>query len=420
VRALQKEFLIKLRNVFSFFTIYGNIDGFDPFAAPRTTPEWSELDRWIKSELALTTQQVTADLDAYDVYAATQRLTAFVDALSNWYVRRSRDRFWRSGWDGDKAAAYATLYEVLVVTAKLIAPFVPYLAEQMFRTLAAEPARARTSSGKSDVPESVHLARFPEADAGAIDRDLSAKMRAVRDIVSVGLKVRTDHKLKVRQPLRKAHIVLNNVGLREALADHKAMILEELNVLDADFVSYEAAARFGQYAYKPNFRSLGQRGLGKQAQELKKAWTKLDAAQKAALDLVLVEGKGSFEGIELVREDIEAAFETKEGFAAAGDRVGVVVLETTLDDELRDLGFARELQSRIQAARKEMGLEYADRIALSVLGGERVKRVVAAHGQAIAKECLATAIATTAAPAEAKIFEVDVEGEAVTIAITRA
>ena len=416
VRALQKEFLIKLRNVYSFFTIYANIDGFDPFGAARGTARESELDRWILSELSLTTQQVTSDLDAYDVYAATQRLTAFVDALSNWYVRRSRDRFWRAGWDADKAAAYATLYRVLTVTSKLIAPFVPYLAEQIFQNLVVVPARAT----KHAVPESVHLALFPEADASAIDATLSSKMRAIRDIVSVGLKVRTDHKLKVRQPLRRAHIVLNNVALRDDLEGHKSMILDELNVLDAHFVGYEGASKFGQYAYKPNFRTLGQRGLGKQAQELKKAWATLTAEDKAILDGVLVEGKGTYKGIDLVREDIEASFETKDGFAAAGDRIGVVVLETTLDDELRELGFARELLNRIQTARKEMGLEYHDRIALSVAGGDRVKRVLAKQADEIARECLAVRVSMDPPSADATVREVDVEGEPVTIAITRA
>ncbi len=416
VRSLQKEFLIKLRNVYSFFTIYANIDGFDPFSTARSTARKSELDRWILSELSLTTQQVTADLDAYDVYTATQRLTAFVDALSNWYVRRSRERFWRSGWDADKAAAYMTLYRVLTVTAKLIAPFVPYLAEDMYQTLVWRPSLA----SKQSVPESVHLTMYPEADVSAIDAALSAQMRVVRDIVSVGLKVRTDHKLKVRQPLRRAHIVLNNVGLREGLESHKSMILDELNVLDAELVGYEAAARFGQYAYKPNFRSLGQRGLGKQAQELKKAWATLTAEDKAILDGVLVDGQGTYKGIDLVRDDIEASFETKEGFAAAGDRVGVVVLETTLDDELRELGFVRELLNRIQAARKEMGLEYQDRIALGVLGGERVTAVMARQHAEIARECLAASVSSDAVPAGATSREVDVEGETVTIAIARA
>ncbi|HEY2516038.1 MAG TPA: isoleucine--tRNA ligase [Polyangiaceae bacterium] len=408
VRALQKEFLIKLRNVYSFYVIYANIDGLPPDGA-QASP--SELDRWILSELAITVRDVEADMDAYDVYKATQRLTTFVDALSNWYVRRSRDRFWAGGWDPDKVAAHRTLYEVLTTTSKLIAPFVPYLADAMHQNLVVRV--------KPDAKESVHLERFPAANLGAIDEPLSREMAAIRDVVSVGLKVRTDHKLKVRQPLRRAHLVLNDVALRHELAEHKPMILDELNVLEAEFLGMEEAAAFGQYTYKPNFRTLGQRGLGKQAQEFKKAWTSLSPEERQALDRVVLEGKGSFRGVELLREDVEAAFETKPGFAAAGDRVGVVILETTLDDELKDLGFYRELLNRVQTARKEMELEYTDRIAVGVKGSARVGKIVDAHSEELGREVLATKVTVDALPANATVFEVEVEGEKVTIGVAK-
>ena len=404
----RRSSLIKLRNVYSFFVIYANIDGAPAGAA--STP--SELDRWILSELAITTRGVTNDLDAYDIYRATQRLTDFVDALSNWYVRRSRDRFWRSGWEPDKVAAHQTLYEVLLTTAKLIAPFVPYLAESMHQNLAV---------GKREgARESVHLERFPEVDESVIDESLSREMAAIRDVVSVGLKVRTDHKLKVRQPLRRAHIVLNDAAIRHELADHKPMILEELNVLEAEFLGPEEASRFGVYAYKPNFRTLGQRGLGKQAQELKKAWTALSEADRRTLDAIVADGKGSFHGIDLLREDIEAAFETKPGFAAAGDRVGVVIVETTLDDELRDLGLFRELLNRVQGARKEMELEYTDRIHVGIMGSERVARIVDRHAEDLGQETLAVSVSSREHPAGATPKEMDVEGELIVISVVRA
>ncbi len=417
VRALQKDFLVKLRNVYSFFTIYANIDG----EAPRgTTLALSELDRWILSELSLVTREVTRKLDAYDVYGATQNLTDFVDALSNWYVRRSRDRFWRPGWDADKGGAHYTLYEVLVTTSKLIAPFVPFFAEQMYQNLVVRLARAKGVV----TPPSVHLERFPVADLPRIDEELSKKMRTVREIVSVGLQVRTQHKLKVRQPLRSAHVVLNDIHQRAELGSPMsvAMITEELNVLDVTFVSHEDAAKYGQYSYKPNFRTLGQRGLGKQAQELKKAWANLDPAGKRALDAIVQSGKGEYAGVEILRDDVEAFFETKPGFAAAGDRVGVVVLETTLDDELRDLGLAREIQNRVQTVRKEMGLEYTDRIKLAVLGSERVGRVIARDAERLSAEVLADAISTspTAWSAGGAEHPVEVEGERIAIVVTRA
>jgi isoleucyl-tRNA synthetase len=413
VRALQKDFLVKLRNVYSFFTIYANIDGEAP---PGQKLELSELDRWILSELSLTTRDVTEKLDAYDVYGATQSLMDFVDALSNWYVRRCRDRFWRSGWDADKGGAHFTLYEVLVTTSKLVAPFVPFFAEGMHQNLVVGPCKRKGVAA----PPSVHLERFPEVQAERIDAPLSRKMRTVRDIVSVGLQVRTHHKLKVRQPLRWAHIILNDVHQREAIRSHIAMIKEELNVLDVNFVLHEDASKFGQYSYKPNFRTLGQRGLGKEAQTLKKEWASLDAAGKRTLDAIVQSGKGDWKGLAILREDVEAFFETVPGFAAAGDRVGVVVLETTLDDELRDMGLCREIQNRVQNVRKEMALEYTDRIRLAILGGERVARVIAADAARLKAEVLADEVSTREPPAGGAEHVVDVEGERVVIVIAKS
>jgi isoleucyl-tRNA synthetase len=423
VRALQKEFLVKLRNVYSFFTIYANIDGFDPYAPRDPKLEAAELDRWIRSELALTASGVGKDLDAYDLYGATQKLSGFVDALSNWYVRRSRDRFWRSGWDRDKAAAYDTLYTALVTFAKLIAPFVPFSAEAMYQNLVVGPAK------RAGAPhaESVHLAEFPRPVQDDVDAALSAKMAAVRDVVSLGLQVRTQHKLKVRQPLRSARVVLSNGALTDAILASSAMIRDELNVLDLELVPTTAARAYVEYKLKPNFRTLGQRGLGKQAQELKKVMGDLPAEAAASLVSSLVaDGRASLGGVELLREDVEVAFETKPGFAAAGDRVGVVVLETTLDDELKDLGFARELQNRIQTERKERGLEYTDRIQVRVLGSARAISVVDARRAELAAEVLATSIECAAlVDADVNVLlshgyrELDVEGDRVLVRIER-
>jgi isoleucyl-tRNA synthetase len=317
VRALQKDFLVKLRNVYSFFTIYANIDGFVPGQARGSAGGGVELDRWILSELALTVEGVTRDLDGYDVYAATLQLVALVDALSNWYVRRSRERFWRAGWDDDKQSAYETLYACLTTLAGLIAPFVPYMAEAMYQNLVADPAKA---AGRS-APESVHLTDYPAPRPGDVDRALSARMRAVRALVSLGLQVRTQAKLKVRQPLRKAHLVVSDPALRDGLRAAEGMIREELNVLGVHFVPDAEVGGFVEHGLKPNFRSLGQRGLGKEAQQLKKhmAEMKADAAGKLLAELD-ARGKATVLGVELVRDDVEVAFGTKPGFAAAGDR----------------------------------------------------------------------------------------------------
>ena len=414
VRALQKEFAVKLRNVYSFFTIYANIDGFRP-GAEQEMPlaDRPELDRWIRGELAEATHVVTARMDEYDVFGATQRLVALVDALSNWWVRRSRSRFWRSGWGNDKRSAHETLYTSLVTIAKLTAPFTPYAAEAMYRNLVV-------GAGVSGARESVHLEDWPAADQAAIDEHLSRKVEVVRAIVSLGLRARMDAKVRVRQPLRTATIVLNDerdAGLVETAFD---AIREELNVLDVKVGSHEERGNFGRTEYKPNFRSLGQRGMGRVAQELKKATAAGDAdTLRAKLD-ALKFGKSSWRGHEILREDIEVAFEPNPGVAAAADRIGSVFLDTEIDDELRDLGLLREVLSRIQAMRKEMGLEYTDRVRLSVRAVGRIRGVVEKHRDVLAAEALAVEVSTEAHAPGAELRDLDVEGEAVTLGIARA
>ncbi len=415
VRALQKETLVKLRNVYSFFTIYANIDGFDPTKPPGDPKKRPEIDRWILSELSLLVDGVTKDLDAYDLYTATKKITDFVDALSNWYVRRSRDRFWRSaekGIDDDKRAAYETLYQCLLTVAQVMAPFTPYQSEAIWRNLATRGA------GRE---ESVHLTSWPEANVSLVDRGLSQTIAAVRDLVSLGLQVRTQAKLKVRQPLSVAKVILADAhkgGLADRLAPYLEMMKDELNVLAVEIVT-SGADQYVTYKVKPNFRTLGQKGMGKEAQALKKSMGALDAgAAQALVAKLFAEGKVTFDGIEVERDDIEVAFEAKEGYAAAGDRVGVVVLDTRLDDELRDLGFLRELQSRIQTARKDMGLEFVDRIDVGVGGSERAIRIAKQNEAAIKSECLAVSLSVLDAPTSSA-REVDVEGDKVLLAITR-
>ncbi|HVH45510.1 MAG TPA: isoleucine--tRNA ligase [Labilithrix sp.] len=417
VRALQKETLVKLRNVYSFFTIYANIDGFDPSEAASDPKKRSEIDRWILSELHLLVGAVTNDLDAYDLYTATGRITSFVDALSNWYVRRSRDRFWAPlGADGkassDKRAAYETLWECLTTLARVMAPFTPYLSDTIWRNLVVK------GQGRTDA-ESVHLAGWPTANASLVDAGLSRSIKAVRDLVSLGLQVRTSAKLKVRQPLSVAKLVLADATLADRLAPYLPMVADELNVLNVEVLVTDAD-QYVSYKVKPNFRTLGQKGMGKQAQDLKKSMATISPADAQALvATLLANGKATVHGVEVEREDVEVAFDAKEGYAAAGDRVGVVVLDTRLDDALRDLGYLRELLNRIQTARKEMGLDFVDRIRVSVAGTDRTRRVVGANVDAIGSECLAVKV-TFVEDAGAGAREVDVEGDAVRLSIERA
>jgi isoleucyl-tRNA synthetase len=413
VRALQKEFAVKLRNVYSFFTIYANIDGFRPSETRPAVDRANEpeLDRWIRSELALTTRQVTECMDEYDVYAATQRLIALVDALSNWWVRRSRARFWRSGWDDDKRGAYETLYECLVSISKLTAPFTPYAAEAMYQNLVR-----RTGAGR----ESVHLEDWPEPDLASVDDQLSKKIEAVRALVSLGLQVRTQARIKVRQPLRAARIITATPDLIDRSAS--TQLMQELNVeREVETYGVENAEQYVEFRVKPSFRSLGKRGLGKEAQALKKAMGAMSSKDAGALaSRLMAGGTVTMDGVELAREDIEVEFVAKEGFAAAGDRAGVVVLDTRMDDGLRDRGLVRELQYRIQALRKELALEYTDRIRVALLGGERIRRVVEEYRDALAGEVLAVDVSTTQTTAGMQVRDLDVEGETVRVGIVKA
>ncbi len=417
VRALQKEFAVKLRNVYSFFTIYANIDGFRPGAQPDLPAAVRpEIDRWVRGELAEGTRVVTSRMDEYDVFGATQRLVALVDALSNWWVRRSRGRFWRSGWDDDKRSAHETLYAALVAIAKLTAPFTPYGAEAMYQNLVVRP-------GVSGARESVHLEDWPAVDESAIDEPLSRKTQLVREIVSLGLRARMDAKVRVRQPLRTATIVLNDerdARLVETAETALEAVREELNVLVVKVGTHDERERFGRTEYKPNFRSLGQRGLGRVAQELKKAGASGDEeASRAKLD-ALTFGKAVWRGHELLREDIEVSFEPNPGVAAAADRIGSVFLDTEIDDELRDLGLLRELLSRIQTMRKEMGLEYTDRIRVWIDAGPRMLGVAGKHRGVLLAEALALEVSTGVPDPRAELRDLDVEGEPVTLGIARA
>jgi isoleucyl-tRNA synthetase len=383
---LQKDFQVKLRNVYSFFTIYANIDGWRPARAEhagRPVAERTLLDRWLISELNLAVRDVRRALDGYLVYDAAQRLVELCEALSNWYVRRSRPRFWAPGLEADKKDAYATLYEALTTMTLLVAPFIPFFAEEMYQNLVVRAA----------VPgalESVHFAAYPEADLALVDERLARDMGAVRQIVSLGLSVRTAGKLKVRQPLSRADVVFNEPDLRDRLQSHKGLIAEELNVHEVRFMFPGHEQGAVSFKLKPNFRALGPR-LGKRVQEVKKA---LDAADGSALHAQLSStGKITLvldgERLEFSPDEVEVAVEAAPGFAAETGRVGVVVLHTTLTPELLDEGVQRELLSRVQQMRKDSGLEFTDRVRLGISGSERLLRIARDAADHIKTECLA-------------------------------
>jgi isoleucyl-tRNA synthetase len=336
------------------------------------------------SEVHLTTQNVRRALDTYMSYDAAMALQDLAESLSNWYVRRSRSRFWGSGLDQEKRDAFATLHESLSALSRLIAPFVPFLSEEMYQNLLVHP-------GVLGAAASVHLDRFPVVDEAVIDQRLVQETRAVRDIVSLGLSVRTSNKLKVRQPLERADVVFNDRELLDRLGDYKSLIREELNVHEVRFMFPGHEDGAVAFRIKPNFRALGPR-LGKNVQAAKKA---LEGADGSALYAELSRtGKVSIaiegERYELGPEEIQVSAEAAPGFAAETGRVGVVVLHTTLTEALIDEGLLREVASRVQAARKDLGLEFTARIKLWIDGSERLLRVARAGANHLKQECLAT------------------------------
>jgi isoleucyl-tRNA synthetase len=379
----QREFLIKLYNVYSFFVIYANIDRWSPGdGSPRGAP--SKLDRWILAELNQTLTDVIAAMDGYENYPACRRLVDFVDALSNWYVRRSRDRFWRAGMDDDKRAAYHTLWTCLGELSKIIAPFVPFFAESLYQNL--------LHSQLPGSPESVHLCDYPAPRAAAIDRRLLDEMALVREIASLGRSARMDAKIKVRQPLPVVEIVLADPSHQSWLDEDLPLIADELNVKRIDFAS--EADRYVSYEVKPNFKTIGPK-FGKLAPRIKEA---LAAADGGALRRHLDQsGKAAItvdgQSVELAGEDVQVTLKAKPGWAAAQGPQVVVVLSTEVTDDLKAEGIARDVVHLIQTARKDDQLDYQDRIKVRMDTEGAVAAAVLAHADYIKGEVLAVELA---------------------------
>jgi isoleucyl-tRNA synthetase len=418
VRALQRELPLKFRNVYAFFTIYANIDGFDPTETAckqgrRSSAQRALLDRWILSELALATTRVVEHMDAYRIYEATGVLTDLVDALSNWYVRRSRNRFWVSGLEPDKLDAHWTLFEVIITLAKLLAPLLPFQSEEVWQNLMVR------SFGAKLKDDSVHLCDYPEPDRDAIDVSLSRVMRVVRELVSLGMQVRTAQRLRVRQPLEAAEVVLADPTLAGALASHLELMREELNVHHVHFVP--KADEYVRYLVKPNFRALGPR-VGKRMPAVKAALSAADgAALLRELEMhrrVSIEAEG--EPFVLGPEEITVALEAKAGFAAASGPAGVVVLRTVLTPELLEEGLYRELLNRVQLLRKELELEYTGRIRLWLDGDAGLLAAVRPRVEELARETLASEIRVGVRLTEpGEVRELEIDGRPLVLGLVR-
>jgi isoleucyl-tRNA synthetase len=405
-----RRFLLTLWNVYSFFVTYANASGFDPSDAHEVpAAERPLLDRWILSRLAATVRDTREGLDAYDATGAGRRIDGFVQDLSNWYVRRGRRRFWDPAGTGgqDSRSAFDTLYECLETTARLLAPFIPFLAEEVWRNLAAS---------RGARPDSVHLADYPQADLSALDDELDRAMASARAIVELGRRVRTETKVRVRQPLREA--VVNVTGETDALRPLLPLIGEELNVKEIRLAETEVG--FGRWHAKPSYRALGPR-LGARVKDVALLLERDDgsiAARLAHGEMVTLEMSGL--DVQLTAADVELHQDTLEGWGVASEAGLTVALELELTDELRREGLARELIRLVQDARKAAGLHVSDRIALGVSAGTEVGSALDAHRDEVAAETLAVSLKEGVLEDATFTQEAAIDGSPVTIGLRGA
>ncbi len=394
VRDGQREFLIRLRNVHQFFSIYANIAGFDPAVpAPRPVGERALLDRWILHELDQLIGRVQGTMDDLLIYDAARAIQDFVDGLSNWYVRRSRARFWGEG-DDTQDALY-TLYEVLEELTRVIAPFVPFLAEGLYRSLVLAPG--------IDAPASVHHCAFPVQRPERGAPELATDMALIRELASLGLAARAKVGVRVRQPLGAAEVVLADPTRAAGLLPLVALIQDELNVREVRFT--EDPERFVSFEVKPNFRALGKR-LGKDMKACAKVLGSMPGSEvrrqvlEGGLELEL-----SGNVVTLTEDDVLIQVQPRGAFEAAGSRLALVALSTELDDDLREEGMSREVISRIQGLRKELDLHFTDRIRVGLGGDPALTAAVRRFWDYVARETLAVELLE--APASAQVLDVD-------------
>jgi isoleucyl-tRNA synthetase len=394
--------------VYSFFVTYANLD--KPQGLTVTAPT-NELDRWLLSELNVLVRDVTKAYDEYDVTNATRPVEKFVETLSTWYVRRSRRRFWKNDSSADKQAAYSTLYTALTTVAKLIAPAMPFLAEELYQNL--------VRSVDETAPESVHLADWPVVMEEFIDESLNHEMELVMKLVSLGHSARQKANRKVRQPLAEAAFSVGNPAERNALLKNVDVVADELNVKKVRLL--DASTEAVSHMVKPLPKQLGQK-YGNKFPALQKAILAMNA-EDAAKTLqsgsplkVTVDGTS----YDILAEEVEVKAQAKTGFAVAEDGAYVAALVTDLTPELVAEGLAREFVRRVQDLRKSADLDVADRIDLFVEASAGLKSAVEAHKDYITAETLTVNLNFAAPPKGASVVEDAFEGETVKVGLRKS
>ena len=402
VSEVQRKYIGTLWNAYAFFTLYADIDKYDPSAYSLKDCKLTLMDKWILSKLNSLVKLIDEHLSAYEITESSRALQEFCDVLSNWYIRRGRERYWGSEMTDDKAAAYTVLYTCLVTLSKISAPYTPFISEMIYQNLVPQFFK--------DEPESVHLCAFPEAEAERIDEQLERAMDGVTEIVVLGRAARNAGNLKNRQPLSRMVVVSSReLALSE---EEKAIILDELNV--KKLRQETDAGKYISYKLKPQLKTLGPK-YGKKLGAISQFLATCDA--DAVVAAVKRGGSYKIDGleVELLAEDLQILTESANGFVAAADRGITVALDTALTEELLNEGTERELVSKIQNMRKEAGFEVTDRIDIYYTACGRVEKIL--RGGAFAQSVLASKVEEGAR--EGFTRELSVNGEKATLTIVK-
>lgn len=403
----QRKFMGTLWNTYAFYVLYAQIDQFNPMQHP----EWDKknlcrMDEWLLSKLNTLVDYVDKQMADYRITECTRAMTDFVDELSNWYVRRSRERFWQKGMPKDKVDAYMTLYTTLVTLTKLSAPFVPFIAEDIYQNLVV--------GLDKDAPQSIHFCDFPQADKDLIHKEVENQMEVVLQAVALGRACRNTANIKNRQPLAKKYISLKE-GLSQEYLD---IIKEELNV--KEIVLTNEMRTFTTYQFKPQLRTVGPK-YGKLLGQIQKALKEVDG--NAAMDELKANGFIRFEWngeeVKLTEEDLLIESVKQEGYESASGQDITVVIDTKLSPELIEEGYVREIISKIQTMRKEADFEVTDTITFYAGENQKLLGIIEKYKEMIQEETLSKAIVMGKAEANAYTKEWDINGEMVTFGVER-
>ncbi len=408
IEEAQRKYMGTLWNTYAFFILYAEIDQFNPKDHPLDKVQLTMMDKWALSRLNTLVKNVDEHLENYRIFEASREMVDFVDDLSNWYVRRSRERFWGKGMAGDKEAAFATLYHILETMARLTAPFTPFMAENMYRNLVC--------SVNETAPISVHLTDFPVADLSMIDTELEENMKKLLEVVIQGRSARNESGMKVRQPL--ARMIVS--GVETLPGEICALAADELNVKAVDFTDDTSA--FMTYQLKPQMRTLGRK-YGKLLKAIGEKLATLDGnevvANFEAGKLLTFELDGT--QVELEKDDVLTSPMKKPGYVVATDHGVTVALDTNLTDELIAEGFAREVVSKLQTMRKEAGFEVTDRILVTVkTEDEKLAAIVAENAESIKNGVLALEVALGDAVDGAYVKDWSINGVNATLSVRKA